>query len=115
MFSVYSFIELVEFIFTVPGITSFLSSRIQQDALEKYFGRQRQRGRVNENPTVAQFLKNDQALRVISSIDLQVTQGNTRGTNKRTCISSEEVTKEQPLHKRKKNGSSTGNYLQIYM
>ena len=55
---------------------SFLSERLQQDPLEKYFGRQRQRGRVNENPTVAQYLKNEQALRVISSINVDVTLGN---------------------------------------
>uniref|UniRef100_A0A1X7VAJ7 Transposable element P transposase-like RNase H C-terminal domain-containing protein n=1 Tax=Amphimedon queenslandica TaxID=400682 RepID=A0A1X7VAJ7_AMPQE len=47
-----SFINLVNYIFTIPGVNSFLSKRISQDPLEKYFGRQRQRGRVSENPTV---------------------------------------------------------------
>ena len=32
----------------------FLSERISQDPLEKFFGCQRQRGRVNENPTVTE-------------------------------------------------------------
>ncbi len=67
--------------FSDPGIKYFLSERIQQDPIEKYFGRQRQRGRVNENPTVAEYMKNEQALRVISSIKLNTTKGNTRGTN----------------------------------
>ena len=100
--SVYSFIEAVEHLFTVPGIKSFLSERVQQDPIEKYFGRQRQRGRVNENPSVYEFLKNEQALRVINSIDLEVTLGNTRGTNKRS-ISDE--TLDRPLSKRRKQRS----------
>ena len=54
---VYSFIELVQDLFTDEHITSFLSKRIQQDPLEKYFGKQRQRGRVNENPSVGVYEK----------------------------------------------------------
>ena len=72
--------ELVQHLFTIPGVKSFLSERIQQDPLEKYFGRQRKRGRVNENPTAAQFLKNDQALRIINSMNLDVVSVNTHGT-----------------------------------
>ena len=83
IYAVHSFIELVTDLFSVSGITSFLSERIQQDPLEKYFGKQRQRGRVHENPTVSEFLKNEQALRIISSIDLDIIRGNTRGSNKR--------------------------------
>lgn len=37
-----------------------------QDPLEKFFGNQRQRGGTNENPTVKEFCKNIQALRVIN-------------------------------------------------
>ncbi len=59
--------ELVEYVFTIPGVTVFLSNRICQDPLENFFGRQRQRGRVNENPSVAEFLQNTQALRVINT------------------------------------------------
>ena len=70
-----SFTEIIEYLFSIPNVTSFLSERLQQDPIEKYFGRQQQRGRVNENPTVAQYLKNEQVLRVISSIDLDVTFG----------------------------------------
>ena len=87
--------ELVQHLFTIPGVKSFLSERIQQDPLEKYFGGQR-RGRL---PTVAQFLKNDQALRIINSINLDVVSGNTRGTNKRYL---EHQQGSGPLNKRRK-------------
>ena len=63
--SAYSFIELVQYLFTVPGVKSFLSEKISQDPLEKYFGQHRQRGRTNENPSSTQFLKNQQALELL--------------------------------------------------
>ena len=63
---VMSFTELVEYVFTIPGVTVFLSNRLCQDPLENFFGQQRQRGRVNENPNVSDFIKNTQALRVIN-------------------------------------------------
>ena len=53
--TVRSFLELVKFVFTIPGVTVFLSGRICQDPLEGFFGQQWQRGRVNENPSVQQF------------------------------------------------------------
>lgn len=59
------FIELVRYVFTLPGVKVFLSQRICQDPLEKFFGCQRQRGGTHDNPTVAEFCKNTQALRVI--------------------------------------------------
>ena len=49
--------ELVRYLFTIPGLRYFLSERICQDPLEKFFGCQRQRGRVNENPSVSEFVK----------------------------------------------------------
>ena len=39
-----SFVELVEYIFTIPGVTVFLSNHICQDPIENFFGQQRQRG-----------------------------------------------------------------------
>jgi hypothetical protein len=66
----YSFIALTKYIFTIPGVKSFLSEKICQDLLEELFGRHRQRGRTNENPTVEEFFKNNQALRVINSIHI---------------------------------------------
>eukprot|EP00731_Ephydatia_muelleri_P018846 Em0011g886a len=53
--TVTSFIGLVTYIFTLPGVTSFLSEKINQDPLEKFFGCQRQRGGANDNPTVTEF------------------------------------------------------------
>jgi hypothetical protein len=79
---VYSFMELLEYVFTIPGVSVFLSNSICQDPLENFFGQQRQRGGVNENPCVADFLKNTQALRVINSTSVTV-RGNCRGVAKR--------------------------------
>ena len=77
-FIVSSFVELIPYLFEkVPGICSFLSARINQDALEKFFGMQRQAGRANQNPTVLEFIKN--TFRVISSIWIDDIVGNYRG------------------------------------
>jgi len=72
-------VELVEFLFTIPGVKEFLSEKLCQDPLEKFFGCQRQRGRVNENPTATQFLKSTQALRVVYSFRMASVKGNCRG------------------------------------
>ena len=76
--AVKSFIELGKYVLSLPGVPPFLSRRITQDPLEKYFGLQRQRGRVNENPNVQEFQKNSQALRVVQAC-LQSVKGNCRG------------------------------------
>ena len=62
-----AFVELVQYLFTVPGVTVFLSNRICQDPLEKFFGQQRQRGRASGNPSTSEFLRNTQALRVVTN------------------------------------------------
>ena len=97
--AVLSFIELVEYIFTIPGVTVFLSNRICQDPLENFFGQQRQRGRVNENPSVAEFLKNTQALRVVNT-SCATARGNCRGKRKNKGDPLE--VENTPLKKRKK-------------
>ena len=61
-----SFVELVQYVFTIPGVKSFLSQRLCQDPLENFFGCQRQCGGVHDNPNVQKFTKNTQALRVIN-------------------------------------------------
>lgn len=73
-----SFVELVQHVFAIPGVTVFLGNQVCQDPLEKFFSQQRQRGRVHENPSVKEFLKNTQALRVISNT-CQNIRGNCRG------------------------------------
>lgn len=76
--TVLSFVEMTEFIFNkIPGASVFLSNRICQDPLKKFFGQQRQRGRASYNPNVSEFLKNTQALRVIDGVCREV-QGNCR-------------------------------------
>ena len=76
-----SFVQLVRFLFDVPGVNVFLSEKISQDPLEKFFGLQRQRGKTNDNPTTVEFLKNTEHLRVINSVCQPSIRSNCRGTN----------------------------------
>ena len=101
--AVASFLELLPYLMSIHGVTCFLSEKITQDPLEKFFGCQRQKGRSYENPTVADFLKNTQSLRVINSLGLDcVTNGNCRGT-KRKVYDLEAACLNEPLQKRKRN------------
>lgn len=79
LYPVHSFIELVEYVFTIPDVSLFLSNRICQDPIENFFGQQRQRGRVNENPSAQQFVENTRALRVVNGTCSHV-RGNCRGS-----------------------------------
>ena len=63
-----SFVELVQYVFDIPSVDSFLSQCLCQDPLERFFGCQRQRGRVHDNPNAADFIKNTQAIRVKGSL-----------------------------------------------
>ena len=107
-FLVKSFVELVRAIFEMDGPKFFLSEHLCQDPLEKFFGCQRQRGRVNENPNVQSFCKNTQALRVIGSLTRNAVKdrGNCRGSNskKREPTPLQEIDNES-LPKRKKERS----------
>ncbi len=100
LIAVYSFLDLIKFIFTIPGVKSFLSERISQDPLEQFFGRQRQRGGVNENPTCQQFIHNNSALRMVNSIKIDTHKGNV-GRQEPTCNKSLHVSSE-PLPKRRR-------------
>ncbi len=98
LYLVHSFLELLDYIFTsVPGVTVFLSNRLCQDPLENFFGCQRQRGRVNENPNVAEFIKNTQALRIVTTTCATV-RGNCRGSKDHDNIKIDNT----PLEKRRK-------------
>ena len=103
--TVKSFIELARILLTIPESDAppFLSRRITQDPLEKFFGLQRQRGRVNENPNVHEFPKNTQALRVIQACASSV-KGNCRGN---TDV---DVTGLTPLRKR---STVAGNFIYL--
>ena len=80
-------------------MTVFLSKKLNQDPLEKFFGCQRQRGQTNENLTAAEFVKNTQALRVINFINVSSLTDNCRGT-KRKSYDLEYGDLNKPLKKR---------------
>ena len=82
--------EIVQYVFTIPGVSSFLSERLCQDPLEKFFGCQRQRGATNENPSVKDFCKNSQALRVVNSVCSDIKRGNCRGSKNESLDMSKE-------------------------
>jgi len=69
-------VELVRYLFIIPGVSSFLSQRICQDSLERFFGLQHQRRGVNDNPNVDSFLKNTQAIWVVKSVAQAPKRGN---------------------------------------
>ena len=97
-FLVSSFVEFIPYIFTkIPGVSSFLRVRINQDPVEKFFGMQRQAGRTNQNPTVAEFIKNTETLRVINSIWIDNIVGNCCGRKSNECDLHAAM---QPLRKR---------------
>ena len=62
------FVEVVQYLFGIPGVKFVLSDRFSQDPLEKYFGNQLQRGGTNENPNVQQMVHNASALRALKSV-----------------------------------------------
>ena len=97
VFTVKSFVEIVKFIFKIPGVKFFLSERISQDPLENFFGCQRQRARTAENPNAFQFCKNSQAIRVINSVCGNVPKGNCRGR-----AQSIDIQDDKPLSKRRR-------------
>ena len=77
IFLVSAFVEFIPYIFdNIPGICSFLSAKINQDAIEKFFGMQHQAGKANQNLTVSEFIKNTETFRVISSIWIDDIVGN---------------------------------------
>ena len=80
----------------------FLSVKLNQDPLEKFFGCIRQHGRVNDNPTVLQAMKSTQTLRVINSIRFATITGNCRGSNKRKEVEIEDVDVQLPKKKRRR-------------
>ena len=99
-----SFVELVRYLFSLPDVKSFLSQRICQDPLERFFGCQRQRGGVHDNPNVQEFVKNTQALQVINSIVKAPTKGNCRGSHQDNHDKENTL---EPLSKRPRRSTAT--------
>eukprot|EP00731_Ephydatia_muelleri_P013889 Em0007g1199a len=97
--TVNSFVEMVKYLFSLEGVKSFLSNRISQDPIEKFFGCQRQRLSTNENPNAYEFSKSTETLRVVNSICRPSVHGNCRATATTDTI---DLAKERrPLHKRR--------------
>ena len=86
-------------IFKIPDVTIFFSSKLNQDLLEKHFGRLRQQGSTNDNPTVAEAIKNTQTIRVVNGIWVDDIVGNCRGGKEEKFIRHD---LNEPLPKRKK-------------
>ena len=59
---------MVRFLLSFDDVQFVLSERFNQDPVEIFFGQQRSRGQRNDNPSVAQFLYNTQALVVQKSL-----------------------------------------------
>ena len=101
-YTVKSFLELLLILLGIDGVCAFLSEKRSQDSIENYFGRLRQHGRANENPTIAQVLKSSQNIRVINSIWVDKITGNCRGCKSKSydleSVSFEDLNK--PLPKR---------------
>lgn len=93
---------MVPIILEIPGVSVFLSEKVSQDPLEKHFGRLRQHGQTNENPTVAEVLNSTQTLRVINGVLVDDITGNTRGKRKK-FLDVGSVHDSLPKRKRKKN------------
>ena len=94
-----SFVELVPVLFSISGVKCFLSERICQDPLEKFFGCQRQRGGRHENPNVKRFIQNTQALTVADSFCRDFVKGNCRGRKRPR----DDEAEEHKLQRRKRN------------
>ena len=67
---------------SLPGVQFLLSERFSQDPLESFFGKQRARGRYNDNPTVEQYLTNCNILRLLNNYGLDPIRSNVRGRRK---------------------------------
>lgn len=102
----------MRYVFTIPGVKSFLSQRLCQDPLENFFGCQRQRGGVHDNPSIQEFVKNTQALRVINSFCKGPAKGNCRGGHSGDPVEKENLTESLPKRPRRK--SSTVKPLGLY-
>ena len=72
-----SFVELGKKLLGIPGVKAVFSERFNQDPLESFFGKQRQRG-YRDNPTVKDFIYGTQSLRVQGSLARDPKRGNCR-------------------------------------
>jgi len=89
----------------IPGKKVFLSGHLCQDPLEKFFGCVRQKGHSSDNPSVQDFCKTTQTLRVANSVcaSAHIKNGNCRGQkSRREEALTEEIKEAKPLAKRRR-------------
>lgn len=96
---------MVDYIFTsIPGVSVFLSGKVNQDSLENLFGNIRQKGHGSDNPNVDQFCKIVQTIRVANTVcaSVHIKRGNCRGQKRKQDLTSE-IKNPVPLRKRKRH------------
>ena len=62
--TVYPIINIIKFLLH-EGMELMLTEKLCQDVIEEHFGRQRELGSRNDNPTIKQFGYNDNTLRMV--------------------------------------------------
>ena len=98
-----SFVELGKKLLNTPGVKAVFSERFNQDPLESFFGKQRQRGGYRDNPTVKDFIYGTQSLRIQGSLARDPKRGNCR---KRHQDKPSDFIDNTPLPKRKRYSGS---------
>ena len=93
-----SFVEFVPYVLELHGVDYFLSDKPNQDPVEEHFGRIRNRGGGNDNPTLKQYGFMNRKVIVAKSEMIQATKGNNRGCVKENITV--EVHDERQLPKR---------------
>ena len=74
--AVLSFIEMAQYLLSLPGVQYILSEKLCQDSIEAFFGKQRATGGRSDNPTVQQFCQNTVSLRVQGLAAMEPIRGN---------------------------------------
>ena len=94
--TVLSFIEMVQYLLSLPGVQYILSEKLCQDPIEAFFGKQRAAGGRSDNPTVQQFCQNTVSLRVQGLTAIESIRGN---CGKRERCASDADSLSDPLPK----------------
>ena len=110
-YSAMSFVGLVRYLFSLPEVKNnqlaFLSQHVCQDPLENVFGCQRQRGGTSDNPSVQEYYRNTQALRVVNSFCRGPVKGNCLGGGQSAKDIGNENTPLPKRHARRKKLTNT--------
>jgi transposase-like protein len=97
--AVFSFVELIPHLLSLEGASFVLSERFNQDNVEVFFGKQRERSGRGDNPTADKFLYNTQAIRTSRSMSF----GWSSNIRKRKLFDDNDIDQlSQPLRKRKR-------------